>query len=73
MIDILIDLQKKGELIKLVRGGVMSTKVLSHVEIFLEYDKRIKLGGKSADIIFDISEIFKVSQRTIYDVIKKYK
>lgn len=73
MIEILIELQQTGKLKKLVQGGVLSPNVYTHLEIFMEYDKRIRLGHNSVDIIFDLSEFFKLSQCYIYRIIKKFK
>lgn len=73
MIDTLIKLRENGELKQLVSGGYLSTKTLAHIEIYLEFDRRKRLGHRTTDIVFDIGEIFKKSPATVYAILKKFR
>lgn len=73
MIEVLTKLSATGDLKKLICSGLMSTKVLTHYEIYMEFDRRKKLNHKTVDIVFDLSDIFKISVTSIYAIIKKFK
>lgn len=74
MIETLIKLEKDGTLKKLVKAGLMPTKVLLYYEVYLEFDKQKKVNKKkTTDIISDLSGRFKVCESTIYLIIKKLK
>lgn len=71
---ILHDLEKEGKLKELVKGGVLSTRVLKHYEIYLEFDK-LKRTTKMrvSEIVFELSERFKLSEVTIYKIKKDFE
>lgn len=74
MITILNELNKRGELKRLVQAGLMSTKVLLYYNIYLQVDK-MKRTTKicMTDIVSRTSEQFQVSEKTIYLAYKKLK
>lgn len=72
-IDILNELQANGKLRRLVRDGIISTKIPTHMEIFYEYDKQKRvLKRESADIITELSDNFRINERNIYRIIKRF-
>jgi len=71
MKEIIIELEKTGVLKKLIREGFVSSKLLLYYEIFLEYDKTIKTTKlKKMDVVVHLTEQFKVSESTVFRVLK---
>jgi hypothetical protein len=73
-IEILNALQKDGVLRRLVRDGFISTKTPVHLEAYLEYDKQKRTTKKdNRDIISEVSETFKISEKHFYKIVKKLR
>lgn len=71
---IIQELEQNGYLKVLVRAGMVSTKVMYHYEIYLEFDKRKKTTKKKTeDIVSDLQEDFHVGRSTVYNIIKTFK
>jgi hypothetical protein len=67
MIKILIDLERSGDLRRLIKAGLMSPAVLKYYNIYLEVDKyKQTTSMKMTDIISKVSEDFAISERTVY-------
>jgi hypothetical protein len=54
----------------LAKRGILPISVLVHKEIYLEYDKFIKLEYSKMDAASLTAERFKVSERTVFRAIK---
>lgn len=73
MREIIVELEKRGLLKRLVKHGYVSTKLLRHYEIYLEFDKlRVTRKMKTTDIVVELSEQFRVSESTIYRILKTF-
>lgn len=80
---IIVELEEKGYLKSLTKAGLISTKVHFHYEICIEYDKRIRVKTRNGKvklsekghrhIVVDLSNLFDVTEQTIYKVIKTFK
>ena len=67
MIEILIQLERSGDLRRLIKSGLMSPAVLKYYNIYLEVDKyKQTTSMKMTDIISKVSEDFAISERTVY-------
>lgn len=74
LFPILQELEQKGHLKVLVNKGVVSTTSLFHYEIYLEYDKRKQTTKRNKTaIVFELTELFKVSEKTVYTALRKFK
>lgn len=67
----LLELNKNGVLKELVQAGIISPSILSHVEIYLFVDAKIKSGSKIMEAKYYASDKFNVSLSTIYRAIKQ--
>ena len=71
MLQELIQLQQTGTLTKMVRAGLVSSKVYTYLEIYMFVDARRKTRKCTKEsIILEASEQFKVSRVTIFKALK---
>lgn len=57
-----------------LKKGLIPCGFARQYEIYLEYDKEMKTTKKSStQIVSDVSECFKVSERRVYKIIKNFK
>lgn len=70
MIQELIILQQSGTLKKLVRAGLVSSKVNTYLEISLFVDARVKTTKQSKEsIIMEAASQFKVCRATVFNAL----
>lgn len=72
-IQILDKLHESGELRNLVHSGLISTNVLTWRKIYHAYHLQIEKGVKSTQAVTDVSDVFGVSERMVYNVLNKLK
>jgi hypothetical protein len=72
-IEILDRLYESGELRSLVRAGLISVNANVYRNIFHAYKFRVDNGAKSSQAITDVADMFKLSDRTVYRIIKQMK
>ncbi|WP_448702744.1 hypothetical protein ACFGVR_10360 [Mucilaginibacter sp. AW1-3] len=74
MFDLLIQLKNNGTLNHMVRNGLMSSKVLMYLEIYMYIDARVKTTGKNVATLVQEAEIaFQVSRATVWRSVKIIK
>lgn len=74
MIQELIQMQKSGLLPKMVRAGLVSSKVSTYLEIYMFVDARKQTTGKKTNaIVLEASEQFKVCRKTVYNALQAVK
>lgn len=74
MIQIIKKLEESGELKKLIKAGFMSTKVLLHYEVFMEYDKLKRVRKmKTNQAVYETAEKFGLCESSIYKIITIFK
>lgn len=74
MLQELISLQQSGTLSKMVRAGLVSSKVNFYLEVYLYIDARKKTTGKkSNDLILEASQQFGVCRATVYNALQAIK
>ena len=67
-------LEKSGELKQLINSGFLSTKILFHYEVFLEFDKTLKTQNKLVcDAVTETAEKFKLNESTVFRIIANFK
>ena len=62
-------LAEAGDLQRLYRAGLIGSKVLRYRDLYLSYDKELKLGRQSAEAITFTADEFRVSELTVYKAI----
>ncbi len=74
MIEILIQLERSGNLRKLIRAGLMSPAVLKYYNIYLEVDKYKRTTSmKMTDIVTKVAEDFALTENSVYLAYKKIR
>lgn len=59
-------LEKSGELKKLTDAGLLSTKLYTYKEIYMEYDKNIRLGMTRMEALHRTSIDMRVGDSKVY-------
>ena len=59
------DMNDNGELKMLIRSGIVSTKVLEYLDIYMCYKKNVCVCSKKTDAIMSTSIEMKVSENTV--------
>ena len=59
-------LERSGELKKLTNAGLISTKLFIYLEVYMEYDKNIKMGMSKMEALHNTSIEMKVGETLIY-------
>lgn len=72
-IELLDKLHDNGELLELVNSGLVSTSVITWRKIYHAYNLQINKGVKKTQAITDIGDVFGVSEKTVYLVLKRFK
>lgn len=72
-IHLLDKLHASGDLRTLAETGLISLSVLNYRKIYHAYMAQIEKGVKSQQAVTDVSDVFSVSERTVYKVIEKLK
>lgn len=72
-IEILDKLYKTGELRSLVLSGIVSVNVLEWRKIYHLHNERIKKGSSKMTALSETSEVFNISERSVYRIIEKLK
>lgn len=72
-IELLDRLHDSGELRDLVHSGLVSPSVIKWRKIYHAYNLQINKGVKKTQAITDIGDVFDVSEKTVYLVLKKFK
>lgn len=73
MIEILDRLHDSGELRELVHSGLISPNAIFWRRIYHSYKKQIEDGVKPFQAVNDISDIFGISNRSVYRILKILK
>lgn len=72
-IKILQKLKENGELQELLEAGLLSTQILNEMKIFYSYEDLTSRNKKKTEAVKDISKLYRISERSIYRIIKKLK
>lgn len=70
-IDILDDLYDSGKMRLLVQHGLLSINLDQWRKIYKAHESRIKTGSKPYQAVKDISDLFEVSEKTVYRILEK--
>lgn len=75
MLELLNKLSQSGELKQLVQFGIVSTSVLNHYELYLEYNKRITIftNKSKTNHIEEMADQFNFTVQHIYRIINKFE
>jgi len=71
MIALLEQLRKDGSLERLVKAGLLSTKVYGWLEIVMYFDILKKMGYITVDAVFECEERFHCSESTVYKALRE--
>ncbi|HKR03468.1 MAG TPA: hypothetical protein VJY62_02450 [Bacteroidia bacterium] len=69
MIDLIIELEGKGLLMRCVKAGIISTKYIAWKEIYTKYQAELTATGNKADAIYNTSGVCRISEKTVRRVI----
>jgi hypothetical protein len=72
-IKLLEKLHDSGELHDLLRSGLISVNVLTWFKIYKAYQFQMQKGVKKTQAITDVSDVFGVSERIVYRIIKRFE
>ena len=72
-IELLDKLHDSGELRELVHSGLVSPNVITWRKIYHAYNLQILKGVKKTQAITDIGDVFGVSEKTVYLVLRRFK
>ena len=72
-IKLLEKLHDSGELHELLRSGLISVNVLTWYKIYKAYKFQMENGVKKTQSITDVSDVFGVSERIVYRIIKRFE
>ncbi len=70
IINLIDKLYESGELLSLIKCGVVPPQILMYRKIYHSHQERIQSGRKKMEAKDDVCFVFDVSQRTVYRVIK---
>lgn len=74
MIELISKLEKEGTLKILMRSGFVSTKMLLYYNVYLEYDKHLRIHNEgTVEAIGYVCAVFNISESTAYRIIKILK
>lgn len=59
-------LEKSGDLKRLADAGIVSTKLFTYREIYMEYDKNLRIGMNKMEAVHKTSINMRVCQSLIY-------
>lgn len=65
------ELDDSGHLIRLVREGFISYKIMRNKDIYLTYDVHRKMGKNYSQSIRDTADQFDLSDRQIKNIVKE--
>lgn len=72
-IDVLDELYENGKLMELAKAGLLSTSILIYRKIFHSYHFQRENGVSKMQAVTDVADVFGVSERMVYNVLKKLK
>ena len=70
-IQVLDELYENGKLMELAKSGLLSTSILIYRKIYHAFHFQIEKGVNKTQAISDVADVFGVSDRTVYNVLKK--
>lgn len=70
IIDLLNKLNNSGDLHTLYKNKLISPCVLQYRKVFISYQLKIDVGLKVSQAVFETSLEFKITERSIYSIIK---
>ena len=75
MIELVDKLYKDGSLKKLIKGGLVSPKIMFYREVYLDYDKNIRVAKVKERVraAEDTADTFKISTAMVYRIVKIMK
>lgn len=72
-IEILDDLYESGKLRQMVNAGLISINIIIWRKVWHAYQLQIKNGSAKFNAVKEVSEIFNISERQIYRILKNLK
>lgn len=72
-IEILDRLHESGELRILVHSGIISHNVIFWRKIYHAYHSQMSKGEKSTQAVSDVADVFGISDREVYRILKRFK
>ena len=72
-IDVLDELHENGKLIELAKAGLLSTSILIYRKVYHAYNFQLVNGVAKTQAIKDVSDVFGISERMTYRILKKFK
>lgn len=70
-IEVLDELHENGKLMELAKAGLVSTSILVYRKIYHAYYFQRNNGVKKTQAITDVADVFGVSDRMVYNVLKR--
>jgi len=70
---IIKELDDTGQLLRLVKEGFISYKIMRNKDIYLTYDVHCKMGKGYCQAIRDTADQFDLSDRQIENIVKQMK
>ena len=70
-IQVLDELYENGKLMELAKSGLLSTSILIYRKIYHAFYYQIEQGVNKTQAITDVADVFGVSDRTVYNVLKR--
>lgn len=72
-IEVLDELHESGKLIELAKAGLVSTSILIYRKVYHAYNFQLLNGVMKTQAITDVSDVFGISERMTYRILKKFK
>ena len=72
-IEVLDKLHDSGDLIELAKAGLVSTSILIYRKVYHAYNFQLLNGVAKTQAITDVSDVFGISERMTYRILKKFK
>jgi len=72
-IEVLDELHDNGKLIELAKAGLVSTSILIYRKVYHAYNFQLLNGVAKTQAITDVSDVFGISERMTYRILKKFK
>jgi len=73
MNEIIKELDDTGQLLRLMKEGFISYKIMRNKDIYLTYDLHRKMGKNYSQSIKDTADQFDLSDRQIENIVKQMK